>query len=188
MAAIVVAAVLVAGIVVGGLVLAFKNPSHKSSAGKAPSPSASSEQSAPATEPGDEPSATPSEADDSGLDQRVPYVVLKPGECFDHPSLHSGISVVTKQSCSGTHDGEVISNATLSGSFDTEQAIQDKAKSLCEADAQKRVSSITDGRTYYSYVLYPAKRTYDRGQNQITCSITRSITPGGAKLTEPLPN
>lgn len=191
-AAIVVAVVLVAGLVVGGIILTAKGGGGDAKAkGKSsPSPSVtSSAPSAAAGEPGSDLSGPTPSADPSlPADERVPYVVLKPGQCFDHPSLTTGISTVVTRLCAGTHDGEVISNATLTGSFDTEQAIQDKAKDLCESTAQQRVGSISDGRTYYSYVLYPAKRTYDHGQNQITCAITRSITPGGAKLTAPLPD
>ncbi len=193
-AAIVVAVVLVAGLVVGGIILTAKGGGGDTKAkGKSsPSPSVtSSAPSADASGPGSD-LADPRPSASSGPslpgEQQVPYVVLKPGQCFDHPSLTTGISTVVTMLCSGTHDGEVISNATLVGSFDSEQAIQDKAKDLCESTARKRVGSISDGRTYYSYVLYPAKRTYDRGQNQITCTITRSITQGGSKLTEPLPD
>ncbi|MFE0043558.1 hypothetical protein [Streptomyces albireticuli] len=196
-AAIVVAAVLVAGLIVGGVILTSggdddgPSPRAKSS----PSPSVSS------AAPSEAPSATPSSPSDapSGFDpsgsadpsspsvSRVPYVVLKPGQCFDHPHLSSGVTRVTTRSCDSSHDGEVIGNATLSGTFTTEMDIQAKAKDLCESKAQARVRSIADGRTYYSYTLYPAKSTYDRGQSEVTCTITRSTGPGGAKLTEALP-
>ncbi|MGO4429810.1 hypothetical protein AB4Z54_66465, partial [Streptomyces sp. MCAF7] len=83
----------------------------------------------------------------------------------------------------------VVANETLTGDFSTEKAIQDKALSLCETDAKKRLKSIpNDGRMYYYYALYPALATYRiRGEDQVSCALTLSSGPGGKKLTKPLP-
>ncbi|MGY0062617.1 hypothetical protein ACWY4P_39805 [Streptomyces sp. LZ34] len=132
---------------------------------------------------------TPSASASGDPADLVPYVVLKPGECFDHPSLDSSVTKVEKRGCNGPHDGEVVANETLTGDFSTEKAIQDKALTLCETDAKERLKSIpNDGRLYYYYALYPALGTYRiRGEDQISCALTLSSGPNGKKLTKPLP-
>ncbi|WKX69796.1 hypothetical protein [Streptomyces sp. XD-27] len=118
----------------------------------------------------------------------MPYVVLKPGECFDHPGLDSSVSTVTKRSCSGPHDGEVIANETLTGTFATDKEIQDKALALCATDAATRMKRISDGRTYYYYALFPARDTYTyQGSDKVTCSLTLSGSVDGPKLSKRLP-
>ncbi|KUJ54423.1 hypothetical protein ACZ90_65510 [Streptomyces albus subsp. albus] len=118
----------------------------------------------------------------------VPYVLLKPGQCFDHPALDSSVTTVQTRSCDRPHDGEVIANETLTGDFATEQAIQQKALTLCRADAAKRLRSIPRDRTYYYYALYPARDTYTyQGKNKISCSLTLSGSLNGPKLSKPLP-
>ncbi|MFI1329545.1 hypothetical protein ACH4U7_05235 [Streptomyces sp. NPDC020845] len=170
---------------------ASASPSDSASPSEGASGSADPGQGAPlgggsdASDGGTSPSA--SEPGDPG--DLVPYAVLKPGECFDHPALDSSVTKIEKRACSGPHDGEVVANETLTGDFSTEKAIQDKALSLCETDAKKRLKSIpNDGRMYYYYALYPALATYRiRGEDQVSCALTLSSGPGGKKLTKPLP-
>ncbi|MFT2014761.1 hypothetical protein ACMA1D_02760 [Streptomyces sp. 796.1] len=158
-----------------------------------PSPSGSPGQGAPVggeTEtPDSDASSTPSSGPTSSSPTDVvPYVVLSPGTCFDHPGLDPSVKKVERRSCTGPHDGEVISNATLTGTFTTEKEIQSKALSLCESAAKVRMKNIPVGKTYYYYALYPAHQTYTlRGEDQVSCSLTLSSTPGGPKLTEKLP-
>lgn len=118
----------------------------------------------------------------------VPYVVLRPGQCFDHPGLDSTVREVKIRSCDGPHDGEVIANETLTGTFATDQEIQEKALELCRADAEKRMKTIPGDRTFYYYALFPARDTYtDQGEDQVSCSLTLSADVDGPKLDEPLP-
>uniref|UniRef100_UPI001ABF33A9 hypothetical protein n=1 Tax=Streptomyces rhizosphaericus TaxID=114699 RepID=UPI001ABF33A9 len=120
---------------------------------------------------------------------KVPYVVLDPGQCFDHPAMDSSVTKVEKRSCHGPHDGEVIANETLSGDFSTEKSIQTKALALCATDAKKRLKSVpNDGRMYYYYALYPALGTYSiQGEDQVSCALTLSAGRDGKKLSKPLP-
>ncbi|MFE7121104.1 hypothetical protein ACFU99_37315, partial [Streptomyces sp. NPDC057654] len=124
----------------------------------------------------------------SPADGQVRYVRLKPGECFDHPGLDSAVKQIEVRSCDSPHDGEVITNETLTGTFSTDKELQTKALSLCKADAVKRMQSIgADGRTYYYYALFPSQTTYaQQGRNQVSCSLTLSDKPGGKKLSEAL--
>lgn len=153
-----------------------------------PSPSGSPGQGAPVGGGTETPSSSPSTDASATPSDLVPYVVLSPGTCFDHPGLDSSVKEVEKRSCSGPHDGEVISNATLTGTFTTEKEIQTKALALCETAAESRMKSLPAGKTYYYYALYPSQPTYSiRGEDQVSCSLTLSATPGGPKLTEKLP-
>lgn len=198
-AAIVVGAVLVLGLAVGGVILmtgddgddeadskntpsASAEPSGRESDTAEPSPEESSED--PETEePTEEPTPDASSSD------LVPFVVLDPGQCFDHPSLSSDVTEVTKRSCDGPHNGEVIANDKLTGDFSTEKDLQAKVLELCKADATERLKTIPqDGRNYYFYAIYPSLDTYqDRGQDTISCSLTLSNSLDGTKLTKPLP-
>ncbi|WAP55474.1 hypothetical protein [Streptomyces sp. S465] len=134
-------------------------------------------------------SADPGASESAAPGDRVPYVVLDPGQCFDHPALDSSVTKIEKRSCRSPHDGEVIANETLSGDFSSEKAIQSKALSLCGTDAKNRLKSIpNDGRMYYYYALYPALSTYTvQGEDQVSCALTLSAGPDGKKLSEPLP-
>jgi hypothetical protein len=202
-AAIVVGAVLVAAVAVGGVVLWVGGDGRKSTAeaGSESSPGAGREPDAGSTGEPDEagdaeepaPSA-PSDDLDSGSsasppENLVPYVVLKPGECFDHPSLSSDVRRVETRSCEEPHNGEVIANQTLTGSFEDEAALQAKVMKLCKADVDKRVQSIGDGRQYYFYAIYPSLATYNmRGDDTISCSVTLTDSLDGPKLDAPLPD
>ncbi len=153
-----------------------------------PKPSGSPGQGAPVGGGTDTPSAEPSTDPAETASDLVPYVVLSPGTCFDHPGLDTSVKKVEKRSCSGPHDGEVISNATLTGTFSTEKEIQTKALSLCEGAAKSRMKTIPATTKTYYYALYPSQPTYSiRGQDQVSCSLTLSSTPDGPKLTEKLP-
>ncbi|OPF73611.1 hypothetical protein VT50_0228425 [Streptomyces antioxidans] len=140
-------------------------------------------------DPGASDSAAPDASESGAPGDKVPYVVLDPGKCFDHPAMDSSVTKVEKRSCDGPHDGEVIANETLSGDFSTEKAIQTKALALCETDAKKRLKSIpNDGRMYYYYALYPALATYSvQGEDQVSCALTLSAGQDGKKLGKPLP-
>ncbi|MBZ4318871.1 hypothetical protein [Streptomyces huiliensis] len=198
-AAIVVGAVLVVGLIVGGVIFATKDSGSddpKPAAKGTSTPSATASD-APTSRPSPIPtlpdipgppssSAEPSPSGSSSI--VVPMVVVKPGECFDHPAMTPSVTRVEKKSCSGSHDGEAITNRTLSNGLLTETDIQEKARGLCKPDAEKRLRAVNDGRLYYYFALYPNERTYLlTGERRVTCWIARSDKPGGAKLTAPLP-
>ena len=100
---------------------------------KSPSPSASSvpTPSLPSDLPTPSfsglPSFNPSDLFPDPTSTEIPYVVLKPGQCFDTPGLDDSVDQVETVSCSKPHDGEVISNAKLSGTFTTESELADEA-------------------------------------------------------------
>jgi hypothetical protein len=119
----------------------------------------------------------------------VPFVALRPGECFDHPALDPSVTRVKPRPCRSAHDGEVVATRTLAGSISSEQRLQDTALELCETAVTERMKSIPeDGRQYFNYALYPSMDTYrTRNERRISCALTLSDRPGGKKLTEPLP-
>lgn len=115
----------------------------------------------------------------------VPYVVLAPGKCFDAPTLTPTVDSVTTKSCSSAHDGQVVANETLSGTFTDDSDIQSKALELCTADAKKHLPA--DGRLYYPYALFPKLTTYElQGRKTVTCSLTLNNGTNSKKLYAPL--
>ena len=203
---IAVGVVAVIGAVVAGVVLAGGGDDKKKDDAKASgSPSITLPSGLPSGLPTDIPTPTFSlPSDDPSLDlptdfpsftldptpteKVVPYVVLSPGKCFDAPTLSPSVDTVTTKSCSSAHDGQVVANETLSGSFSTDTEIQNKALELCTADARKHLPA--DGRMYYPYALFPKLTTYEiQGRKTVTCSLTLnngSSATKGKKLYHPL--
>lgn len=191
-AAAVIVGVVVVALIIGGLVwLSGTGDEDKKPVAKSPSPSFSQSDPLPSPSIPDLPtpsisglpSINPSDLFPDPQSTEIPYVVLSPGQCFDTPGLDTSVKEVKKVSCAGSHDGEVISNATLSGSFDTESELADKAGDLCESDANRVAQRQADGKVYYNYVLYPVLSTYNDGKKTVSCSLTLSNTKDGKKLT-----
>jgi hypothetical protein len=189
--------VLVLALVIGGIALAFNSgggdtrtaPGGGTPAQGTGSGSASGSPATAAARAG-----APSASASGQGEDLVRYVVLKPGQCFDHPGLDSSVTQVTAKSCTGSHDGEVIANETLTGAFSTSDELRAKVLKLCEVDAKKRMESIpNDGRDYFYYAIYPSLATYQGTTQQgtrkdtISCGLTVSNKLDGKKLTKPLP-
>ncbi|MBL1097082.1 hypothetical protein [Streptomyces coffeae] len=211
--AIVVAAAVAVAVIVGAIALGSQgdHDSDEAAADETPRASASTSATASPSAPSSDPSSTedpgegapfgddpkgdpdsgtsPTPSQSAGSRDRVPYVVLAPGTCFDHPAMDSSVTKIEKRSCSSAHDGEVIANEKLTGDFSSETAIQKKALSLCAVDAKTRLQKIpNDGRNYYYYALYPALGTYSvQGEDKVSCALTLSSGLDGAKLHKPLP-
>lgn len=195
-AAAIIGGVVVLAVIIGGLVwLGGSDDSDKKpTANNSPAPSISdvptptlptdiptpSFSGLPSFDPSDLfPTSDPTSTD-------IPYVVLKPGECFNTPGLNDDVDEVETVSCSDAHDGEVISNETLSGTFVTESQLADKAGDLCESKANSVARKQADGRVYYNYVLYPVLATYNDGKKTVSCSLTLSNKKGGKQLSSGL--
>ncbi|MBR7671528.1 hypothetical protein [Streptomyces daliensis] len=114
---------------------------------------------------------------------------LERGDCFDHPALSHGVTRVERRSCERAHDGEVIAEEKLRGSFKTAAKLREKALALCGADAARRMKSIPqDGRGYHYYAIYPSLRTHsEQGASTSSCALTLRSGREGPKLTAPLP-
>ncbi|MEK8170359.1 hypothetical protein NKH77_13890 [Streptomyces sp. M19] len=203
-AVITAAVVVAASLVVGGIVLATGDDGDDEASGKRDRPASSgsrtpsasnspparrtrarARRSAAATGR----TAAPTLAIRLGLAVRR-GAVRRPqaGPVLRPPGLDSSVSQVETRSCASAHDGEVITNETLTGDFDSEQAIQSKALQMCETDAKERMKTIpNDGKVYYYYALYPALATYDvQGEDQVSCALTLSSSQDGLKLKAPL--
>ncbi|UGY90843.1 hypothetical protein [Streptomyces gobiensis] len=200
-AAIVIAAVLAAALIVGGVLLLGGGGGKDNKADDAPSTTPSATEKAEESQETEEPTwdssdpatAIPDPRESSGPSgtprDPVPFVVLKPGTCFDHPALSSAVSKVEERPCTSPHNGEVISNPKLTGDFATEQEIQEQVLKLCKQDAAVRLKKMPqDGTLYYFYAIYPSLPTYKyRSKDTISCSLTLSNSRDGKKLTGPLP-
>jgi hypothetical protein len=119
----------------------------------------------------------------------VPYVVLDPGRCFDHPLLDSDVTRVETRPCAGPHSAEVISNRALTGDFGSEKELRRQALKLCDPDAERRLDAMpADGRYYYVYALFPSLDAYEhQSQSEVSCALTLSTEKDGPELTHPLP-
>ncbi|WP_165869508.1 hypothetical protein [Streptomyces barkulensis] len=194
-AAIIIAAVVVAGLIVGGVLLAADGGSgedQRAKPGVTPSDPPSPEPSPTSPEVSEEPTEAPTTGAPTPDVTAMPsdlvlYVVLDPGTCFDHPSLSSDVTEVEERPCDEPHDGEVIANETITGDFDTQAELQKEVMSLCRADVKKRLARMPQDRTYYYYAIYPTLLTYERGEDQVTCSLTLSNKVDGPDLDAPLP-
>jgi hypothetical protein len=192
-----VGAVVVVGAIVGGIAVATSGGGKKKQADDKPTHTISGLPTPSFTVPTDLPSGDPSlglptdlptgdvgglpTGDPSPSEKLVPYLSLKPGTCFDAPSLTPTVSTVTKRSCSSAHDAQVVANETLSGTFDTDADIQSKALSLCQSDAHKHLPH--DGHAYYPYALFPKLITYElQDKKTVTCSLTRNNGKNGTKM------
>ncbi|UWE08963.1 hypothetical protein [Actinacidiphila bryophytorum] len=130
--------------------------------------------------PTDFPSSSDEPEPSASDSEEMPYVVVEPGKCFNAPSMTHTITTVQTVSCTSAHDAQSIANKTLSGTFTTEDQIEKKAFSLCEADANKHAPA---GGDYYSYVLFPQLITYQlQGRNTVTCALTLNDGTNDKKL------
>ena len=197
-AAIIVAvAVVLGGLIIGGVLLFGSGDKDDSADGPDDKPATTqpegpTEEPSPSTDPdaegSTEPSSPPATDTPSPTPNEVLYVVLKPGTCFDHPGLSSHVTQVKTVSCNGPHDGEVIANETITGTYATQDDLQKEALRLCEADARKRLSTMPgQAQDYFYYAIFPTLDTYRDGKDTVTCSLTRTDTVDGPDLTEPLP-
>ncbi|MGK5628311.1 hypothetical protein [Streptomyces sp. URMC 123] len=194
-AAIFIAGVLVAGLAVGGFLLTRGGDDKEVAAGGEPSASASASPGTPGTPVAPESKAPaptwsvpPAPTPSASSGRRVPLVHLKVGECFDHPTLTPTLERIATRSCTEAHDGEVIANKTLTGTFATEEQLRAKVLEMCKTESQQRMKTVpNDGTTYYSFALFPALDTYQGGESRISCSLTLSKGADGKKLTKALP-
>lgn len=116
--------------------------------------------------------------------QQMPYVVVDPGKCFNVPTMTHTITTIQTVPCSSAHDAQAISDKTLPDALTTEDEIEKKAFSLCEADATEHAPADGD---YYSYVLFPELDTYKiQGRRTATCSLTKNDGTNGKKLLSKL--
>jgi hypothetical protein len=188
-AAIVIAAVLTAALGVGGVLLLGGGGDKDGEAAATPSDTSTTTGIPGLDLPTDDPARSGGLSQSPGPGELVPFVVLDPGSCFDHPALSSSVVKVEKRSCHSPHNGEVITNRKLTGGYGTEQEIRDEVLALCKKDAEDRVRKIPqDGTLYYFYAIYPSLSTYQaQGEDTVSCSLTLSNDRDGTKLTRPLP-
>ncbi|MFJ6214006.1 hypothetical protein ACIQGZ_11840 [Streptomyces sp. NPDC092296] len=155
----------------GGLYLLLRP--HDAAPAAAPSPPPPS--TAPASPP-----PTPSDTPD------LPYVLLTPGTCFDHPNLTKGLRKVVERPCDKPHDGEAVANVTIKGKYAHDSEIANAVRKQCTTAGKATADRQAEGSHYYSYVLTPSVALYHQGYDKATCTLTASYTVGGKKLTSKL--
>ncbi|MEV6774897.1 hypothetical protein [Streptomyces syringium] len=120
-------------------------------------------------------------------DDRPFYFALASGDCFDLPAGGPGGRLV-KRSCFAPHDGEVVATPRLSGTYDSESALKDRAAELCRQPMRGRSLKQPVGTARGTLVQYPKLQGYRLGIRSVTCSLTAEEggTGSGRKLTKPL--
>ena len=166
---LVLAAVLVVVLTGGGHRKAAAAPA---SASPSPSPSPARTTSSPPS-----PSASP-------VPQTLPYLLLRPGDCFDTPGHTGATSRYSKKDCHQPHDGQVIGLLQLPAGLTTGVALVEKANSLCypvtaPVRARQTVKPLVAGG-----VIWPDLASYRGGRRTATCAIEHD--PAGPQLTAPL--
>ncbi|NLU67583.1 hypothetical protein [Streptomyces sp. HNM0574] len=123
----------------------------------------------------------------------VPYVRLRAGDCFDHPGLSRDVTKTERRRCTGPHDGEVVAERRLKGTFRSERDLRERSLALCADAARQRLARIPqDGRAYRPYAVHPALGTYEQREGTtVACALTLrgadQEAADGPELTAPLP-
>lgn len=195
-----VAAVLVAAVVVGGVVFLGSDDDDDTVADdRASSSSPSEDPESPSSDapdgpdlPEDDPtdgfpSDEPTEDDvpdggdpGDGTDVPVPPFLLQVGDCYDRSDDEGQVE---RRDCESAHEAEVVSRKRLTGSYDTDTEVQEKAESLCETSLDSKAKEQPSGTVGGTLVSYPRAEGLDSGINWVTCALTAGK---GKKLHKPL--
>lgn len=110
-----------------------------------------------AENPGDTPTAQP-----------VSVTSLAPGNCLDLATLD--VDTVTQLPCSQEHDGEILTQTTISGNaYPGQDALYEQVIDQCATDAQLMLPPATDPTRLYVDALVPTLAEWDAGHRQTSC-------------------
>ncbi|MEU8785827.1 hypothetical protein [Streptomyces sp. NPDC048637] len=134
------------------------------------------------------PSATPTETDFESImptpsNGKVPFYLLKPGDCYDRPVDGGGYN--EDASCSRPHDAEVVSIHRLEPGLTTESGIKSKAASLCRNELERKAARQPPGTAEGTHIQFPTLNGYKLGIKTVSCSLAGNST-ATRKLTKPL--
>ncbi|MGP8297420.1 hypothetical protein ACTPOK_05570 [Streptomyces inhibens] len=161
------------------------NRAHTSSSSTSATPSASAS-ATPSDDPSPSDSPTSSDFEStmpSPADGKIPFYLLKVGDCYDRPAGGGGNN--DSASCNGPHDAEVVTTHRLEAGLTTETGIRNKASSLCRNELESKAARQPAGTAEGTYVQYPTLNGYKLGIKTVSCSLTGNST-GTKKLTKPL--
>ncbi|MFC1443375.1 hypothetical protein ABUW04_34565 [Streptacidiphilus sp. N1-10] len=173
-----VAAGLLALVVAAVLVVVLAGGGHRKAA-TAPASASPSASPSPSPVPSSPPPPSP-----SPVPQTLPYLLLRPGDCFDAPGHTGATSRYSRKDCHQPHDGQVIGLLQLPAGLTTGVALVEKANSLCypvtaPVRARQTVRPLVVGG-----VIWPDLASYRGGRRTATCAIEHD--PAGPQLTAPL--
>ncbi|MEU3189153.1 hypothetical protein ABZ686_00590 [Streptomyces sp. NPDC006992] len=194
MAAVVAAAVVALALITASVVYLTRGDSGSDdSAGGEPSPSQSSSSSpetspTPTDEPSDEeatdyptPDVPSDDPDESPSDVPLPSFLLRVGDCFDQSEESEG--AVIDRECDESHDAEVVSRKKLTGDYSTNDAVRDKADSMCRTLLRNKAAKQPRGTVGGTLITYPKAENAGTALSYVTCSLTAGK---GKQLSKPL--
>ncbi|MFF0637339.1 DUF4190 domain-containing protein [Nocardia sp. NPDC004151] len=111
---------------------------------------------------------------------------VKTGDCVQTVEENNHIRKVTVLSCDSPHDGEVITQVHLPGSWPgSGDASFDKASEACQVQLDKLLASSPVVEQLESFILYPANETqWNKSNGRATCMVHNA---DGSKLTTKVP-
>ncbi|MEU1206854.1 DUF4190 domain-containing protein [Nocardia sp. NPDC005825] len=111
---------------------------------------------------------------------------VKTGDCVQTVEENNHIRKVTVLPCDSPHDGEVITQVHLPGSWPgSGDASFDKASEACQVQLDKLLASSPVVDKLESFILYPANETqWNKSNGRATCMVHNA---DGSKLTTKVP-
>lgn len=108
--------------------------------------------------------------DEDASDVPLPSFLLQVGDCYDRSTKREG-SVETRE-CDSPHDAEVVTRKKITGDYSTDDAVQQKADSLCRSPLRDKAAKQPNGTVGGTLISYPKAQNVGKGFDYVTCSLT----------------
>lgn len=117
-------------------------------------------------------------------DGSVQATSIKTGDCIaDAPADGANVLRLPKVSCDEPHEGEVYAMIRVSGNtFPGQTAMQNEYEQRCVSALDAYAPDATSDPGLSSFLLYPSRETWDRGDRDVACiAITQDRRTGSIK-------
>ena len=100
---------------------------------------------------------------------------LEVGTCYNDYGDETEIATVPIVDCAKLHDNEIYARSDIAGDeFPGDTAVQEEADTVCYDAFEEFVGlSYDDSKTLYYSTLYPTTESWDEGDREILCGITK---------------
>lgn len=100
---------------------------------------------------------------------------LEVGSCYNDYGDETEIATVPIVDCSELHDNEIYARADIEGDeFPGDAAVQEQADGICYDEFETFVGlSYDESKTLYYSTFYPSPDSWDQGDREILCGITK---------------
>ncbi|WP_369200051.1 hypothetical protein [Streptomyces sp. PU-14G] len=131
--------------------------------------------------PGEDDDPPSEEPDEGASDVPLPSFLLQEGDCYDRSKEREG--AVETRECDSPHDAEVVSRKKITGDYGTDDAVRQKADSLCRSSLRDKAAKQPGGTVGGTLISYPKAKNVGNGFDYVTCSLTAGKDQ---KLNKPL--